>query len=276
MQCEQRHIRSIVLDEGQVDWIMERETPEERLAAWDTLVAVAFPEDPSLPYEPPQVKRGTRLTPVERTKRDAYNIFKGICIHGVTYGESDSTAFSGESTATEEHKVGSIPDLADVTYSRVRQTRMPKSLTQEDKEQIAKWNIRFPDSKSLYDYLNQNYFFANRSLVCSEEFCTYALRQFQANNWINYKTCKPHKSIDRTIHYLALDYKKRCGEIRRAEEEERKKDLAAEFDAKVAKYDSIDPSDIATAERKRRIEAEERWLKKMMEGAKGQCETLKR
>lgn len=266
MQNDQRNVRSIVLDEGQVDWIMERETPEERLAAWDVLVAIAFPEDTALPYEPPKVKKGSKLSPVERTKRDAYNIFKGIGLHGVPYGESDSTAFFGESTSSDEHNVDSITDKSEPTYNRMYQTRIQQSLTQADNDQIAKWNRRFPDSKSLYEYLNKNYFFANRNLVCSEEFCNFALRQFQTNNWINYKTEKPHKSIDRTIHYLALDYKRRCGEIRRAEEEERKKDLAAEFDAKVEKYDSIEPTDIATAERKRRIEAEERWLKKMMEG----------
>ena len=264
MQNEQRHIRSIVLDEGQVDWIMERSTPEERLAAWDTLVAVAFPEDPSQPYEPPKVKRGGVLSPIERTQRDAYNIFKGISLHGVPYGESDSTACSGESTVAEERKMATVAEVA--TYDIGTPTRKPQNLTQADKEQIAEWNRIFPDSKSLYEYLDKNYFFSNRPLVCSEEFCNYALRQFQIHKWINYKTGKPHKSIDRTIHYMALDYKRRIGEIRRAEEEERQKDLAAEFEAKSAHYEQQSPTDIATAERKRRLEAEERWMKKMIEG----------
>jgi hypothetical protein len=268
MLSEQSHIRSIVLDEGQVDWIMERETPEERLAAWDTLVAVAFPEDSTQPYEPPKMKRGTKLSPVERTKRDAYNIFKRIGLHGVPYGESDSTASAGESTVTEVQKPTPMIETTVTTYDLSCPTKMPQNLTQADKEQIAEWNRRFPDSKSLYDYLDKSYLYQNRNLVCSEEFCTYALRQLQLHNWINYKTGKPHKSIDRTIHYIALDYKKRCGEIRRADEEERQKDMAAEFDAKVAKYDSMESTDIATAERKRRMEAEERWMRKMMEEPK--------
>lgn len=241
---------------------MERETPEERLAAWDTLVAVAFPEDPAFPYEPPPMKRGAKLSPVERTKRDAYNIFKGIGLHGVSCGES--TACSGESTATEGQAATPTLGPLEDTFDRIQPTRKPQILTQAEKEQIAQWNSKFPDSKSLYDYLNQNYFFANRNLVCSEDFCNYAFRQFKANNWINYRTGKPHKLIDRTIHYMALDYKKRCGEIRRVEEEERQKDLAAEFEAKAAQYEQQTPSDIATIERHRRMKAEEEWMKKVL------------
>ena len=264
MQIDHRHIRSIVLDEGQVDWIMERETPEERLAAWETLVAIAFPEDDSIPYEPPNWRKGDKLSSIERTRRDAYNIFKGIYLHGVPYGESDSTVCMGEPIELEEKKIDRIAEQSEETYNVTHNTRLAKSLTQEDKEQISNWNRKFPDSKSLYDYLNRNYYFSNRNIVCSEGFCNYALSQFRSNNWINYKTGKPHKSIDRTIHYLALDYKKRCGEIRRAEEEERKKDIEAEYESKAAQYEQQSPTDIATAERKRRMEAEERWLSKMM------------
>ena len=51
-------VRSIVLDEGRVDWIMERATPEERLAAWDVLVAVAFPDDSSERIDLNKIKSG--------------------------------------------------------------------------------------------------------------------------------------------------------------------------------------------------------------------------
>ena len=38
-------VRRVTLYEGQVRFIMERETPEERLAAWETVAAIAFPPD---------------------------------------------------------------------------------------------------------------------------------------------------------------------------------------------------------------------------------------
>lgn len=271
MQGEQRQVRSIVLDEGQVDWIMERETPEERLAAWDVLVACAFPEDDDHLYEPPKSKRGVKLSPVDRTKRDAYNIFKGIGLHGVPYGESDSTAYQVDvhsPVQTPSIEPVKVPDTEDATYEIGRQSLANQNLTKADLDQIAEWNRKFPDSRSLYEYLDKSYYYANRNIVCSEEFCNYALSQFRIRNWLNYKTGKPHRSIDRTIHYMALDYIKRCGEIRRAEEEERQKDIAAEFEVKAAKYEQQTPTDIATVERRRRMEAEEKWLLKMMGGEK--------
>ena len=52
---EANKVRSIPLLEGHARWIMERETPEERLAAWETLVAIAFPPPYELPYVPPSL-----------------------------------------------------------------------------------------------------------------------------------------------------------------------------------------------------------------------------
>ena len=76
MSGKEKKVKSIVLLEGHVRWIMERETPEERLAAWETLAAIAFPENPyELPYEPPQKPfDGSRLSPCDRVRRDTYNM----------------------------------------------------------------------------------------------------------------------------------------------------------------------------------------------------------
>lgn len=261
MSSEDRHVRSIVLYEGMVDWIMERATPEERLAAWDTLVAVAFPEDVGDVYEPPKAKHGSPLSAIDRTKRDAYNIFKGIAIRSSVNTETQTFSSAEESTVGGTDSFGS--DQIEPIY--FRPTRGRVKLTEADKEQIAEWNRKFPDAKALYDYLNKSYFYQNRSLVCSEEFCKYALCQFQMSNWIFYKTRTPYKTIDKAIHYMALDYKRKCGEIRRSEEEERRKDMESEFEAKAMQYGQQDSTDIATAERKRRIAAEERWMQKLME-----------
>ena len=73
---KEQKVKSIVLFEGHVRWIMERETPEERLAAWETLAAIAFPENPyELPYKPPQIPLdGSVLSRCDRVRRDTYNM----------------------------------------------------------------------------------------------------------------------------------------------------------------------------------------------------------
>lgn len=76
---EAKPIRSVVLFEGQVKWIMERDTPEERLAAWEAITSIAFPDDEKNPFRPPSIPTdGSRLTPSDRVKRDVYNLFKDI------------------------------------------------------------------------------------------------------------------------------------------------------------------------------------------------------
>lgn len=71
------NIRTLVLLEGQVKWIMERETPAERLAAWETIVSIAFPNEYELPYTPPDLPSdGTKLSIEDRARRDTFHMVK--------------------------------------------------------------------------------------------------------------------------------------------------------------------------------------------------------
>lgn len=269
MSADTRQVRSIILDEGRVAWIMERETPEERLAAWDMLVAIAFPEDESEEFDINRINRGKSATAVERTMRDAYHIFKGIEVHKF---QMDSNGISGigerqneEQKPKEEKK---DEPKGEEQWGELGKRSRKVKLTAGDLEQIEEWNRRFPEAKALHDYLEHNYFMSNRNMVCSEDFCRYAHNLLTSQRWLSTKTGRPLAKIDLAIHYIALQYKRRCGEIMRAEEAERQKNLAAEFEAKSKQYEQQSPTEIATIERQRRLEAEEAWMKKMMAAQK--------
>ena len=71
MSLDKKTPRSVLLFEGQARWIMERETPEERIAALEVLMAIAFPNEGE-EYKPPKSPK----TNIGKVQRDAYNIFK--------------------------------------------------------------------------------------------------------------------------------------------------------------------------------------------------------
>lgn len=270
MNLSHRKERSLVLTEGMVDWIMERATAEERLAAWDVLVAIAFPEDGER-YEPPVIKRGQEVSSIDRTKRDAYNIFNGLIAYKRDTAEEGYSikAVEAQRKAEAEKPDEPPPKVREVPVVDVLELggkRRKVRLTAEDREVIEEWNKKFPSAKSLYDYLKINYFAANRSLVCTEDFCNYAYRELVNQKWLSTRTGKPLQSIELPIHYMALRYKRLTGEIRRAEAEERQKDLAAEFEAKAAQYEQQDPTELADIERKRRLQAEKEWEEKVRRG----------
>ena len=78
-QSINRPERNVCIWEGWARWISERETIEERLVAYETIMAIAFPEDDSRPYQPPQRPTdGNRLSKCDLIRRDVYNQWHGI------------------------------------------------------------------------------------------------------------------------------------------------------------------------------------------------------
>lgn len=74
--------RSVTLYEGHVRCILELDSPLERLAALETVFAIAFPKDEDKPYVPPEIPTdGSRLSAEDKARRLAYNIFNGLIRH---------------------------------------------------------------------------------------------------------------------------------------------------------------------------------------------------
>lgn len=74
--------RKVCVWEGWARWIDERSSPEERLAAYETIMAIAFPKDEENPYQPPEVPNdGSHLSRADLTRRDVYNQWRGIIEH---------------------------------------------------------------------------------------------------------------------------------------------------------------------------------------------------
>ena len=151
--------KCIVISEGQIAWIMDRDTPEERLAAWEVFASVACPVDGN-PYQPPKQTRGVRMSLTDRVRRDAYNILRGI--QRVTMSELNRMRFQGcESSVASESSVcsSSTPTYSmDVpTFGCQNGRRYGRidfsSLTPEDRKAIEDWNKKIPDHKALKSYL---------------------------------------------------------------------------------------------------------------------------
>lgn len=295
---EAKPIRSVVLFEGQVNWIMERETDEERLAAWETLIALAFPTEENK-FEPPaKATKGNALTPCERVKRDVYNLFKdviesraskgggkakdikkveagklGAAVRYAT-GRGESSTSSTDIETSEQRGIIERDDGTpqDVIYDDFQRDvageyKYNQKLTSEEKEIIKKWDATIPNAGALREYLEKNYFYQNRKTILKLEFCEFAFHKLaKIDRWISTKNKRPLRDIRQAIHYIALDYIKKEGEIRRITEEERRKDIASEFETKTTIYGQQTASDLATIERKRRRAAEKKAMDKIIKG----------
>lgn len=292
MSEDSRHVRNIVLFEGHVRWIMERETPKERLAAWEALAAIAFPKDESKPYKPPELPSdGSQLSPCDRARRDTYNMigdfFKsrvweqsGVIFDRGSFAYGMSQVDSAASTANDRvEEVASVVESpssnlqpfdqkAEETpgYSE-RYLRIEKGLSVYDRNKIAEWHKKIPNPAALKEWLGRNYFFQNRKLVCSDEFCAYAFNKIALeDNFVSPKTNHAMKDIRNAIHWLAIDFLQKSSEIRRIEQEEHRKDLESEFETKAFAVSQMTNEEIATMERKRRRKAEKEAMEKVLRG----------
>ena len=273
-------IRSVVLFEGQVKWIMERDTPEERLAAWEAISAIAFPDDDSVPYQPPmKPSDGAKLSPTDRVKRDVYNLFKDIIesraiknngklkdpkkVEAGRMGAAVRFGKRGESSAAvrdDDEETPEVPEasnsVSDKPVVKKDAPKLPgaianddfsgdvaggfkfeKSFTADEKAAIAAWDRRIPNPKALQEFLVKNYLYQNKQLVVSDKFCEYAYHQLaKIDRWISTRDRKPLRDIKTAIHYMALDFMRKSGEIRRAEKVEHSKDLEMDYSDNSADY----------------------------------------
>lgn len=292
-------------------WIMERETPEERLAAWETVLKIAFPNECELPYAPPQTPSdGSRLSPCDRARRDTYNMMgdfiksrmwelpmlgkdkrkvaAGRLGAAIRYGmESDSTAddvktfeqplptlMPSTPLLLGQDKNNSSPHVSradmraedDAEYLRRKKVDETK-LSQRDREKVAEWDAKIPNAAALKEWLERNYLYQNRSLVCSDMFCEMAYNQLAIeNHWISYKTGHAMTDIRNAIHWMAIDYLQKSRQIQRAEEEQHRLDMESEFETKVAHAAQQSPQELATIERKRRRLAEKQAMEMIVKG----------
>lgn len=317
MSGKDRQVNSIVLLEGQVRWIMERETPEERLAAWETLAAIAFPENPyELPYKPPQTPiDGSRLSPCDRARRDTYNMVadfinsrmweqdsRGKNLNNVMDGkqeevishwkcESSSSSSVDYEDENEEPTLeapieGNSEPIQKEEKQEQRITMTPLDMTVEerdffsngfkkinrnlseiDKQKIKVWNKKIPNAAALREWLDRSYFMPNKKLVCSEQFCAFAYQKIaREGNWISYKTNHVINNLLTTIHWLAIDFEKKTREIKRAEEEEKRKDMESEFETKTMVASQMTNEEIADMQRMSSRKAEREAMEKILRG----------
>lgn len=295
-------VRRVTLYEGQVRFIMERETPEERLAAWETVAAIAFPPDDAHKYVPPALPTdGGRLSPCDRVRRDVYNFIKdiieyqamkdsgklkdskkveagrlGAAVRFGRRGESSSTSQAQEPVEPPD-EIEALPtaprnepqSVADDDYRGyvAGGFRHKKSLTKDEQAAVSEWDRKIPDAKALQAFLKKNYMYQNKKLVVSDEFCDFAYHKLaKIDRWLSTRDQRPLHDIRQAVHYIALDYIKRAGEIRRAEKEEQRKDLEADFEMKNTQYSQQSSSELATIERKRRRAAEKEAMAKILKG----------
>lgn len=75
--------RKFTFWEGWHNYIADLATDEERLAAYETITAIAFPKDENVPYMPPaQPTNGNPLSPADRVRRQVYHFTHGIIVTG--------------------------------------------------------------------------------------------------------------------------------------------------------------------------------------------------
>lgn len=311
---EPRPARSLILFEGQVKWIMERETPEEKLAAWEALTQIAFPQDEDSPFQPPPLPvNGEKMSPCDKAKRDVYNLFKDIIESravkyngklkdirkveagrlgaAVRYGRRmDSSDDSGvvdleedaivtETNASDMQKekkaptarIANLPQsIAEDDFSNINvagKRRDRRTLSKEDKEAIAEWDRKIPDADALQQYLQKNFLHATRATAIKPEFCQYAYHKLaKVDRWISTRDNRPLRDIRIAVHYIALDYIKQLGEVKRVEEEERRKNIESEYNLKTAEQNQQMQTELAAIERKRRRKAEREATEKIMKG----------
>lgn len=291
-------VRRVTLFEGQVKFIMERDTPEERLAAIETIFAIAFPPDDEHKYVPPSLPEdGSKLSPCDRVRRDVYNFLKDVLEKQAEkdsgkkdpqkveagrlgalarFGDRGSSSIGEVSSpkkkeTKEETKSAVIVPKAilddDFSSDIVGGIRYKRTLTDEEKAQIAAWDKKIPDAKALQEFLKRNYMYQNKALVITDEFCVFAYHKLaKIDRWISTRDRRPLHDIRQAVHYIALDYIKKAGEIRRAEKEEHRKDMEADFEMQTTQHSQQTPTELAAIERKRRRAAEREAMEKIMKG----------
>ena len=302
---ESKPDRALKLYEGHVRWIMNRPTPEERLAAWETVVAIAFPKDEDKPYMPPEQLADAVLTPVECARRDAYDIFSGLIkFYGKDGGIKDRKKVEagrlgaaarfgrrGDSSAvdsTAEEEIVVAPSTTtkkpnpNTTYKRedppaiseddfgayeADKSRGRKGLTDEEKAMVAEWDRKIPDAKALQSFIEKNFLHATRPTAVKSEFCEYAYQKLaKVDGWISRRDGRPYRDIRGAIHYTVLEYNRQLGDVKRAEDEEKRKNLESEFQLKNTEMSHMSSTEIADIERKRRRKAEKETIAKIMKG----------
>lgn len=294
-------VRRVTLFEGQVKFIMERDTPEERLAAIETIFAIAFPPDDEHKYVPPALPTdGSRLSPCDRVRRDVYNFLRDVLERQaekdsgkkdpqkVEAGRLGALARFGDRGASSSSVSDATPSTAKVKVE-VRENpkidvplplqeddlsgfvagryKFKRNLTDEEKAQVASWDKKIPDAKALQEFLKRNYMYQNKTLVITDEFCEFAYHKLaKIDRWISTRDRRPLHDIRQAVHYIALDYIKKAGEIRRAEKEEHRKDMEADFEMQTTRHSQQTPTELAAIERKRRRAAEREAMEKIMKG----------
>lgn len=334
-----RQVRSLLLFEGQVQWIMERETAEEKLAAWETVAALAFPHGEGEPAPPELPNDGSKLSPCDRVRRDAFLLFKDVIearaakvspkekntkkVEAGRIGAARRYGYSSDGLGDDvngmdaiqneavlarvlpqtppnedkkepvnshveevspvqekshiliddpeiddiepyvptEPPVEDVPKVVTLGYGRKRK------LSPKERQVVADYDKRFPNVTAFQDFLKENYLLGNRDIVVSDDFCAYAYNKIaKQNRWISTKSGTPLRDFSYAVHYIALEYQKLRGDIRRLEAEEHQKDIDSEMRQSVSDAEAMSPSDIAAIERKRRRAAEKEAAKKLMEG----------
>ena len=291
--------RSVKLYEGHLRVIMELETPEERLAAFETVFAIAFPKNEDKPYVPPELPEDGKksLSKGDRARRLAYNIFNGLIRFQSKDGDGSikdsrkvdsgrlgaakrwgqkgdsSTASTDETSkvqtcnALSNQEVPQAIQEDDFTGYVAGRTSYRKDLTKEEKEIVADWDKKIPDAKALQAFLKDNYLLATRATALKLEFCEYAFQRLaREDRWISTRNGRPLRNINMAIHFLALSYVQQLGQVKRLENEERRKDLESEFNLKTTEQSQMSSTELADLERRRRRKAEKEAMEKILKG----------
>lgn len=302
MSREDRPDRALTLYEGHVRCIMELDTPAEKLAALETVFAIAFPSDDT-PYEPPEIpKDGSTLSAEDKARRLAYNIFSGLIkFHGkkgesrikdkkkvfagkmgavTRWGESsigdsstdamESTVMSddssGQSTVVPSQNQSRQPIIHTDDYSSMLpgwRYKYKKELTEEEKAAISDWDRKIPNAQALHDWIENNFFHNTRNIARTMEFAEFAYNQLaKTDRWISTKYNRPLKDIKLALHYIALSYQRQRTEVKCMEIEEQNKLREASMNLR----DSEHSQDLADLERKRRRQAEKAAMEKILRG----------
>jgi hypothetical protein len=294
---------------------MELDTPSEKLAALETVFAIAFPPDEDRAYVPPELPSdGSKLSKEDKARRLAYNIFNGL----IRYQGKKGDIRTKDKRKVEAGRLGaytrwgdsSASTVDDFSRERFQQTRddaevsneaeiekkeiikfakdsppqaiagddfssvyeagaykYKKELTKAEEEAIAEWDRKIPNAQALHGFIEKNFLYATRPTAIKPDFCEFAYNKLaKIDRWISSRSNRPFKDIRAAIHYIALDYKKQLGEAERAEKEERRKNMEAEFQMKNSELSQMSATDLADLERRRRRQAEKEAAAKIMKG----------
>lgn len=302
--CQEKPDRSVKLYEGHIRWIMELETAEERLAAWETVCKIAFPEDEGKPYVPPAMPLdGKPMDRCDRVRRQTYNIFNGLIrftskegngriknpkrVLAGRQGAAVRYGRVGGKTATPEGE-DPIEDATDIEAinsdislpaqdsnsgdSTVCEEALSPNgakvhLTKAEEAKVKEWDALIPNADALHNYIVKNFVYATRNTAIKPEFSEYAYHKLaKVDRWTSTRDRKPLRNILTAIHYIALDYIKQLGEVKRVEQEERRKDIEAEYKLQNAELQQVSRTELADKERKRRRQAEKATMEKILRG----------